>query len=325
MMMIYPLKFHPILKQTIWGGDKINQLKQISNGQPAVGESWEISAVEGFESEVANGAYRGYTLRSLVRLLKEELVGADNYARFKDNFPLLVKFIDAHDDLSVQVHPDDGLAMQRHHCLGKTEMWYVLGADKDAHLIAGFSQKISPKQYREMVADGSFVDALYSYSVKPGDVYYIPAGRVHSLGKGTMVAEVQETSDITYRIFDYNRRDKNGHLRQLHVAEALDAIDFDDTAGEAKIDYQLDDNEPVEVVSSPKFTTSVYRLTDEVTCDYSDLDSFVILICTEGSCQVVMDAAKETICAGETLLLPAATKNVQLLPSPKATLLEVYT
>ena len=325
MMMIYPLKFHPILKQTIWGGDKINQLKQISNGQPAVGESWEISAVEGFESEVANGAYRGYTLRSLVRLLKEELVGADNYARFKDNFPLLVKFIDAHDDLSVQVHPDDGLAMQRHHCLGKTEMWYVLGADKDAHLIAGFSQKISPKQYREMVADGSFVDALYSYSVKPGDVYYIPAGRVHSLGKGTMVAEVQETSDITYRIFDYNRRDKDGHLRQLHVAEALDAIDFDDTAGEAKIDYQLDDNEPVEVVSSPKFTTSVYRLTDEVTCDYSDLDSFVILICTEGSFQVVMDAAKETICAGETLLLPAATKNVQLLPSPKATLLEVYT
>ena len=314
MMMIYPLKFHPILKQTIWGGDKINQLKQISNGQPAVGESWEISAVEGFESEVANGAYRGYTLRSLVRLLKEELVGADNYARFKDNFPLLVKFIDAHDDLSVQVHPDDGLAMQRHHCLGKTEMWYVLGADKDAHLIAGFSQKISPKQYREMVADGSFVDALYSYSVKPGDVYYIPAGRVHSLGKGTMVAEVQETSDITYRIFDYNRRDKDGHLRQLHVAEALDAIDFDDTAGEAKIDYQLDDNEPVEVVSSPKFTTSVYRLTDEVTCDYSDLDSFVILICTEGSFQVVMDAAKETICAGETLLLPAATKNVQLLP-----------
>ena len=325
MMMIYPLKFHPILKQTIWGGDKINQLKQISNGQPAVGESWEISAVEGFESEVANGAYRGYTLRSLVRLLKEELVGADNYARFKDNFPLLVKFIDAHDDLSVQVHPDDGLAMQRHHCLGKTEMWYVLGADKDAHLIAGFSQKISPKQYREMVADGSFVDALYSYSVKPGDVYYIPAGRVHSLGKGTMVAEVQETSDITYRIFDYNRRDKDGHLRQLHVAEALDAIDFDDTAGEAKIDYQLDDNEPVEVVSSPKFTTSVYHLTDEVTCDYSDLDSFVILICTEGSCRVVMDAAKETICAGETLLLPAATKNVQLLPSPKATLLEVYT
>lgn len=325
MMMIYPLKFHPILKQTIWGGDKINQLKQISNGQPAVGESWEISAVEGFESVVANGAYRGYTLRSLVRLLKEELVGADNYARFKDNFPLLVKFIDAHDDLSVQVHPDDGLAMQRHHCLGKTEMWYVLGADKDAHLIAGFSQKISPKQYREMVADGSFVDALYSYSVKPGDVYYIPAGRVHSLGKGTMVAEVQETSDITYRIFDYNRRDKDGHLRQLHVAEALDAIDFDDTAGEAKIDYQLDDNEPVEVVSSPKFTTSVYHLTDEVTCDYSDLDSFVILICTEGSCQVVMDAVKETICAGETLLLPAATKNVQLLPSPKATLLEVYT
>lgn len=324
-MIIYPIKFHPILKQTIWGGDRINQLKQITNGQPAVGESWEISAVEGFESVVANGAYSGYTLPNLVRWMKDELVGTDNYNRFGDKFPLLVKFIDAHDDLSVQVHPDDGLAMQRHRCLGKTEMWYVLGADENAHLIAGFSRKISPKQYREMVADGSFVDALYSYCVKPGDVYYIPAGRVHSLGKGTMVAEVQETSDITYRIFDYNRRDKDGNLRQLHVAEATDAIDFDDIAGEAKIDYQLVDNEPVEVVSSPKFTTSVYHLTEDVTCDYSDLDSFVILICTEGSCRVVIDAAQETICAGETLLLPAATRDVKLLPSPKATLLEVYT
>ena len=300
-------------------------MKRIANGQPAVGESWEISAVEGFESVVANGAYRGYTLPSLIRLLKEDLVGTDNYSRFGDRFPLLVKLIDAHDDLSIQVHPDDGLAMQRHHCMGKTEMWYVLGADKDARLVAGFSQKISPKQYRNMVADGSFVDALQSYNVKPGDVYYIPAGRVHSLGKGTMVAEVQETSDITYRIFDYNRKDKDGHLRQLHVAEATDAIDFDDVAGEAKIDYQFEDNEPVEVVSSPKFTTSVYHLTDEVTCDYSDLDSFVILICAEGSCQVVLEAAVETISAGETLLLPAAADDIKLIPTPKATLLEVYT
>ena len=321
--MIYPIKFNPILKPTIWGGDKINQLKQITDGQPTVGESWEISAVTGSESVVVNGAYRGYDLPSLVRSLKEKLVGADNYARFGDEFPLLVKFIDAHDDLSIQVHPDDNLAMKRHHTLGKTEMWYVLGADEGAHLTAGFSKKITPEQYREMVADGSFAEALQTYYVKPGDVYYIPAGRVHSLGEGTMVVEVQETSDVTYRIFDYNRKDKDGHLRQLHVAEATDAIDFDDIAGEAKIDYQITDNEQVKVVASSKFTTSVYHLTKEVTCDYSDLDSFVILICTEGTCRVVVDEAQETICAGETVLLPAIAQRVKLIPSGTATLLEV--
>ena len=323
--MIYPIKFHPILKQTIWGGDKINQLKQITEGLSSVGESWEISAVEGFESVVSNGIYRGYNLPHLVKHMKGELVGGDNYVRYGAKFPLLVKFIDAHDDLSIQVHPEDALAMQRHHCLGKTEMWYVLGADEDARLMAGFSHKITPKQYREMVEDGSFVDALHTYYVRPGDVYYIPAGRVHSLGKGTMVAEVQETSDITYRLFDYNRKDKDGNLRQLHVKEAIDAIDFDDIAGEAKIDYQLVDNEPVEVIASPKFTTSVYHLTDEVSCDYSDLDSFVILICTEGICQVVLGDVKETIRAGETVLLPAITEEIQLIPEDKATLLEVYT
>ena len=323
--MIYPIKFHSILKQTIWGGDKIKQLKQITDRQSSVGESWEISAVEGFESVVANGIYKGYDLPRLVRVMKEELVGADNYARFGDRFPLLVKFIDAHDDLSIQVHPDDSLAMKRHHCLGKTEMWYVLGVDKGAHLIAGFSRKITPKQYREMVTDGTFADALRTYYVRPGEVYYIPAGRVHSLGKGTMVAEVQETSDITYRIFDYNRKDKDGNQRQLHVAEATDAIDFDDIAGEAKKDYQLTDNEPVELVSSPKFTTSVYHLTEKVTCDYSDLDSFVILICTEGTCLLVLDESKEIIRAGETVLLPALTKEIQFIPENKATLLEVYT
>jgi mannose-6-phosphate isomerase len=322
--MIYPIKFNPILKPTIWGGNRINQLKQIADGQSTVGESWEISAVSGFESVVANGVYRGYDLPSLVRLLKEELVGADNYARFGDKFPLLVKFIDAHDDLSIQVHPNDTLAMQRHHSLGKSEMWYVLSADEGAHLIAGFSQKITPQQYLEKVKDGSFVDVLQTYYVKPGDVYYIPAGRVHSLGKGTMVVEVQETSDITYRIFDYNRKDKKGNLRQLHVVEATDAIDFGDIAGEAKIDYRLTENKSVELVSSPKFTTSVYRLTEEMTCDYTELDTFVILVCTEGTCQVVLDDATETIRTGETVLLPAVTQEAKLIPDKLAILLEVY-
>jgi len=321
---MYPLKFNPILKQTIWGGNKINELKHIQNGLPSIGESWEISAVEGFESVVTNGKYKGYTLTQLIKLMKEELVGEDIYTRFGDKFPLLVKFIDAHDDLSIQVHPDDNLAMERHNSLGKTEMWYVLGADKDARLIAGFSRKITPKQYREMVSDGTFADSLQTYYVKEGDVYYIPAGRVHSLGKGTMVVEVQETSDLTYRIFDYNRKDKDGNLRTLHVSESVDAIDFDDVSGEAKIAYHLSENEPVEIVSSPKFTTSVYHVTEEITCDYADLDSFVILICTKGVCKVAVNKAEETLQAGETLLLAASTKEVRLIPESEATLLEVY-
>ena len=326
MMMIYPLKFHPILKQTIWGGDKINQLKQISNGQPAVGESWEISAVEGFESVVANGTYRGYTLRSLVRLLKEELVGADNYARFKDNFPLLVKFIDAHDDLSVQVHPDDGLAMQRHHCLGKTEMWYVLGADKDAHLIAGFSQKISPKQYREMVADGSFVDALYSYSVKPGDVYYIPAGRVHSLGKGTMVAEVQETSDITYRIFDYNRPGMDGKPRELHTALAAEALDFH-VEDEYRTQYSDVAGRANRIIDSPYFSVRVTEMTSSFHRNLIKYDSFIISMCIKGDCTIRMRTTGDEILLreGHSTLIPAAIADYDVIPlHGKTRILDAY-
>lgn len=321
---MYPLKFKPILKQTIWGGDKINELKQIHKGMPSVGESWEISAVEGAESVVANGEYKGYTLSRLIRQLKDELVGTDIYARFGGKFPLLVKFIDAHEDLSIQVHPDDNLAMKRHNSLGKTEMWYVLHADKDARLIAGFSKRITPKQYKEKVNDGSFADVLQSYEVQEGDVYYIPAGRVHSLGKGTMVAEIQETSDLTYRIFDYNRKDKDGHTRPLHISQAVDAIDYDDVETDAKVAYELVDNEPVEVVSSPKFTTSVYHVTEEVTCDYSELDSFVILICAKGACKIIDGETVTAMKAGETVLLAATTQVVRLEPEDEATLLEVY-
>lgn len=321
---MYPLKFTSVLKQTIWGGDKINELKHIQNGLPSIGESWEISAVEGFESVVTNGQFKGYTLPKLVAELQGELVGYDIYARFGNKFPLLVKFIDAHDDLSIQVHPDDLLAMKRHNCLGKTEMWYVLRADKDAKLIAGFSKKITPQQYREMVSDGSFTEALQTYYVREGDVYDIPAGRVHSLGKGTMVVEVQETSDLTYRIFDYNRVDKEGNKRPLHVAQATEAINFEDVNGEAKIEYELRGNEPVELVASPKFTTSIYRVTEEITCDYSDLDSFVILVCTNGACRIVDGETVEGLKTGETLLLPASTNAVKVIPEGEVTLLEVY-
>ena len=221
---MYPLKFEPILKQTLWGGDKIIPFKHLNETLPNVGESWEVSAVEGSESVVANGADKGYTLPEMVRKYKDELVGEANYARFGSKFPLLIKFIDAKLDLSIQVHPDDELAKKRHNSFGKNEMWYVIAADKGAKLISGFSEQITPKEYKDRVHNGTFAEVLQTCAIEPGDVFYVPAGRVHGIGAGAFVAEIQQTSDITYRIFDYNRKDKDGKSRELHTSQAMDAI-----------------------------------------------------------------------------------------------------
>ena len=204
---MYPLKFEPILKQTLWGGDKIIPFKHLNENLPNVGESWEISAVEGSESVVANGADKGLTLPEMVRKYKEELVGEANYMRFGNKFPLLIKFIDAKLDLSIQVHPNDELARKRHNSFGKNEMWYVIAADKGAKLISGFAEQITPKEYKERVYNGTFAEVLQTCEIKPGDVFYVPAGRVHGIGAGSFIAEIQQTSDVTYRIFDYNRKD----------------------------------------------------------------------------------------------------------------------
>ena len=235
---MYPLKFEPILKQTLWGGNKIIPFKHLTENLPNVGESWEVSSVEGSESVVANGACKGMTLPEVVRTYKEELVGEANYARFGDKFPLLIKFIDAQRDLSIQVHPDDELARKRHNSFGKNEMWYVISAEPGAKLISGFSQEITPKEYKERVADGTFADVLQACEVKPGDVFYVPAGRVHGIGAGVFVAEIQQTSDITYRIFDYNRKDKDGKLRELHINQAVDAINFEDVEEDFRTSYE---------------------------------------------------------------------------------------
>lgn len=207
---MYPLKFEPILKQTLWGGDKIIAFKQLNETLSGVGESWEISAVEDNESVVANGPDKGLTLPEMVGKYRHELVGEANYSRFGTKFPLLIKFIDAKLDLSIQVHPGDELARKRHNSFGKNEMWYVVSADKGAKLISGFSEQITPKEYKERVYNGTFAEVLQTCDVKPGDVFYVPAGRVHGIGAGAFVAEIQQTSDITYRIFDYNRKDKRG-------------------------------------------------------------------------------------------------------------------
>ncbi|MDD7448285.1 MAG: mannose-6-phosphate isomerase [Prevotellaceae bacterium] len=322
---MYPLKFHPILKSTIWGGEKIAAFKHIENAAPAVGESWEVSDVPGNESVVANGAFADEKLSTLVAKYKGALVGEENYKRFGDRFPLLIKFIDANDDLSIQVHPDDKIAMERHKSMGKTEMWYVMeNCDAHAKLRSGLNRKLTPEEYESMVKNNTICESLAEYNVKSGDVFFLPAGRIHSIGAGCFIAEIQQTSDITYRIYDFDRRDKDGNARELHTEQAKSVIDYS-VHSDYRTNYVAKQNEGVELVSCPYFTTSVYDLTESMTLDYTELDSFVILIGVEGSA-VVTDENGERLSlrAGETILLPATLKDVTIYPEGSVKFLETY-
>ena len=321
---MYPLKFEPILKQTLWGGDKIISFKQLNDTRTEVGESWEISAVEGSESIVAEGPDKGMTLTEVLSKYREELLGEANYARFGVKFPLLVKFIDARQDLSIQVHPSDELAKKRHNSMGKTEMWYVIGADKGAKLRSGFSEQITPKEYKDRVYNNTITEVLQEYDIQPGDVFFLPAGRVHSIGAGAFLAEIQQTSDVTYRIYDFDRKDAKGNARELHTDLAREAINFE-VLDDYRTQYDVVENEPIELVACPYFTTSLYDMTEEITCDYSELDSFVIFVCVEGSCTLYDNEKNEvSFKAGETVLMPASTQEVTIVPNGKVKLLETY-
>lgn len=321
---MYPLKFEPILKSTLWGGEKIIPFKHLTEKIANVGESWEISGVPGNESVVANGEYKGMTLPELVGTFHGELVGEANYARFGNTFPLLIKFIDAQQDLSIQVHPADDLAKKRHNSMGKTEMWYVVDAGKDAKLRSGFSEQITPKEYKERIHNSTITDVLQEYPIHKGDVFFLPAGRIHSIGAGAFIAEIQQTSDVTYRIFDFNRKDANGNTRELHTELAKDAINYE-VLDDYRTHYEAVKDEPVELVACPYFTTSLYDLTETITCDYSELDSFVIFICMEGACKIVDNEGNElALQAGETVLIPASTEEVTVIPDGSVKLLETY-
>ena len=321
---MYPLKFELILKQTLWGGDKIISFKQLNDTRTEVGESWEISAVEGSESIVAEGPDKGMTLTEVLSKYREELLGEANYARFGVKFPLLVKFIDARQDLSIQVHPSDELAKKRHNSMGKTEMWYVIGADKGAKLRSGFSEQITPKEYKDRVYNNTITEVLQEYDIQPGDVFFLPAGRVHSIGAGAFIAEIQQTSDVTYRIYDFDRKDSKGNARELHTDLAREAINFE-VLDDYRTQYDVVENEPIELVACPYFTTSLYDMTEEITCDYSELDSFVIFVCVEGSCTLYDNEKNEvSFKAGETVLMPASTQEVTIVPNGKVKLLETY-
>ena len=299
------LKFQPLLKQTIWGGDKIIPFKHLNSNLEQVGESWEISGVKDNETVISEGEYAGMRLNDLVAQLKDKLVGAENYKRFGNVFPLLIKFIDARRQLSIQVHPNDETAHRLGYPRGKTEMWYIMPSDPDAKLRSGLKKQITPEQYKQMVADGTITDAIAEYPVKEGDCFFLPAGSIHSIGAGCFLAEIQQTSDVTFRIYDFKRKDKNGNYRQLHVKEAAESIDYT-VHDDYRQHYEHRMNEPMTLVDCPFFTTTLYDLTEPMDLDYSDLDSFVILIGVGGKGTVTDSEGNTTsLNAGETILVPA--------------------
>ena len=314
--------FSPLLKTTLWGGDKIIPFKRLDSKLEQVGESWEISGVKGNETMVSGGPYDGMSLNALVAELKERLVGVDNYRRFGDEFPLLIKFIDARQDLSIQVHPTDEIAHRQGKPRGKTEMWYLMDSAPGAKLYSGLKTPLTPEEYKQRVDDDTICDALAQYEVSEGDVFFLPAGRIHAIGAGCFLAEIQQTSDVTYRIYDYRRRDKDGNLRELHTERAAESIDYT-VSPDYQTHYTPRRNEGVQLVSCPYFTTAVYDLDEPMTLDYSDLDSFVILIALSGQATLTDDnGLTASLNAGETILLPATTGIVRVEGTVK--FLETY-
>ncbi len=287
-------KFEPLIKQMIWGS-----------------ESWQISGVAGSETIVACGEDKGKTLNQIVKEQKENLIGEENYQRFGDEFPLLIKFIDAKRDLSIQVHPNDEIAKKHGKSHGKTEMWYALDCASDAKLYCGLKKEITPAEYKAMVDNDTITDALACYEVKEDDVFYIPAGRIHAIGGGCKVAEIQQTSDVTYRIYDYKRKDKDGNYRELHTEKAAESIDYTVQAN-YRTKYQPTKNEGVLIAECPYFTTAIYDLTEPMTLDYSELDSFVILIAVKGEGAIIANGEELVFAKGDTILLPATTGEVKV-------------
>lgn len=307
-----PLKFNAVLKQTMWGGGKIIPFKHLDEKLPNVGESWEISGVAGSETTVCEGEYKGLSLNQLVATLGEQLVGSRNFERFGTEFPLLIKFIDAQQDLSIQVHPNDETARRQGYERGKTEMWYLMKSDAGAKLYSGLKQRITLEEYQQMVANGTICDALAQCEVSEGDVFFLPAGRIHSIGTGCFLVEIQQTSDVTWRIYDYNRRDSNGNCRPLHTQQAAESINFD-VLPDYRTHYQPKKNQRVELVACPHFVTSIYDLDQPLTLDYSQLDSFVVLIGIEGkACFTDNEGNNFTLQAGESVLIPAVTQKLQV-------------
>lgn len=325
---MYPFIFNPILKTIIWGGKDICPFKSIQPTQEGVGESWELSHLEDNHSIVANGTMEGTSIDELISTYGAELLGNSVMQRFGSKFPLLIKFIDAKENLSIQVHPNDALAQKRHNSFGKTEMWYVINASPEAMLYMGFSQPITPETYMRHIENKTIMDTLQQYRVKEGDVFFLPAGQVHAIGGGCFIVEIQQTSNITYRIYDYDRQDTNGSRRELHTELAKDAIDYT-VQSDYQTHYTPQENVPVPLAKCDYFTTNLLELSDNSTPLHIDLcerDSFIIYICMKGSATLQDDKGYELpLRQGQTVLIPANTKHVSILPKEGgATLLETF-
>ncbi len=323
MTMLYPLKFNPVYSYRIWAGDKLKTLLNKKYNEDLIGESWEISDIKDNETRVANGILKNKTLKELITEHKTDIVGEKNYKLFGNEFPLLIKFIDAKTPLSIQVHPDNDLAKQRHNSFGKNEMWYIMQADKDAELIVGFNKDTNKKDYSSHVKNNTITNILNHEKVTKGDTFYIPAGRVHAIGAGVLLAEIQQKSDVTYRIFDYNRIDnKTGKTRELHTELALDAIDYNADKN-YKTNYTTKTNTSNPLVHSPYFKTNIVEIQGKLKMDYSKTDSFVIYMCVEGALTLTHNTITYQLNTGETILLPAAINQVQLQAENESRILEV--
>lgn len=318
-MKLYPLQFQPILKDRIWGGTKLKTYLNKPITSEITGESWEISTVENDVSVIANGFHEGKSLNELINEFPEAVLGTKVYEQFGKQFPLLFKYLDAREDLSIQVHPHDELAKERHSSFGKTEMWYVMQADDDARLIVGFKEKSSPEEYLKSLEDKTIIDILDTKNVKKGDVFFLETGTVHAIGAGTVIAEIQQTSDITYRIYDFDRVDASGNTRELHVDLALDAINYE--VVNAEKNYLKVENESNEIVNCKYFTTNFIPLDGNLAVAKNN-ESFTVYMCVEGFFDLNYKGELFHYNTGDTLLIPAEMTEFEILG--KASILEIY-
>ncbi len=322
--MLYPLKFKPIYKDKIWGGTRLKSLfNKDFSPLPNCGESWELSGVEENLSVVSNGFLQGNTIKEVIEIYMGEVVGERVFNKYGHDFPLLIKLLDTESYLSIQVHPDDSYALKHHNSLGKTEMWVVLDAKPGAEIITGFNREVNKEVYLEHLNNGKLKEILNVETASPGDVFYLPAGRIHAIGAGITLLEIQQTSDVTYRVYDWDRKDENGNYRELHTDRALEVLDFN-KYDQYKTPYTLEENKPSELVKSPFFNTRMMEFNRDREIDYSFLDSFVLLCCIEGNCIINYEGGLEVLQAGEIALVPAELKNITLTPQGSCRIVETY-
>jgi len=324
MSELYPLKFEPLLKEKVWGGTSlVSHYHKRADSSAKYGESWEISAIPGNISVVSNGFLAGNNLEELIEVYMGDITGDSVYEKFGNEFPLLIKLIESYENLSIQVHPGNSMARERHNAFGKTEMWYILESKKESNIYTGFKKPVNKNTYVDSLNNGELEKLLNVENPSPGDVFFTTAGRVHAIGAGIILVEIQQTSDITYRIYDWNRKSYKDQLRELHTDLALDAIDFN-AAGKTKFPGNPVLNKTRNLVNCEFFTTNIISFNELIEKDYNLIDSFVIYICVEGEFMIRWDGNSEPVIKGETVLLPAMIKEVILEPAGEARLLEVF-